>query len=59
MLDIDSDRTQQYAYFVGHIEILEVEKLAASRRKAGEARRRSRHKPNKAAGGVRINGDWS
>ena len=42
MLDIDSDRTQQYAYFVGHIEILEVEKLAASRRKVGEAKRRSR-----------------
>ena len=42
MLDIDSDLTWQYAYFGGHIEILEVEKLAASRRKVGEAKRRSR-----------------
>ncbi len=37
MLDIYSDLTQQCAYFGGHIEILEVEELAALRRKVGEA----------------------
>ena len=34
MLDIYSDLTQQYAYFGGHAEIIEVEELAALRRKA-------------------------
>src|ERR1700691_704858 len=33
MLDIYSDLTQQCAYFGGHIEILEVDELAALRRK--------------------------
>jgi L-arabinose isomerase len=37
MLDIYSDFTQQCAYFGGHIEILEVEELAALRRDVGEA----------------------
>jgi L-arabinose isomerase len=37
MLDIYSDLTQQCAYFGGHIEILEVEELAALRRQVGEA----------------------
>lgn len=37
MLDIYSDFTQQCAYFGGHIEILEVEELAALRREVGEA----------------------
>src|ERR1700736_5274118 len=37
MLDIYSDLTQQCAYFGGHIEILEVEELAALRRDVGEA----------------------
>jgi L-arabinose isomerase len=32
MLDIYSDLTQQCAYFAGHVEILEVEELAALRR---------------------------
>ena len=32
MLDIYSDLTQQCAYFGGHIEILEVDELAALRR---------------------------
>jgi len=42
MLDIYSDLTQQSAYFGGHIEIIEVEELAALRRevKASEASRR-------------------
>jgi L-arabinose isomerase len=35
MLDIYSDLTQQCAYFGGHIEILEVEELAALRREVG------------------------
>src|ERR1700683_1329917 len=35
MLDIYSDLTQQCAYFGGHIEILEVDELAALRRKGG------------------------
>jgi L-arabinose isomerase len=44
MLDIYSDLTQQSAYFGGHIEIIEVEELAALRRevKASEASRRVR-----------------
>lgn len=37
MLDIYSDLTQQCAYFGGHIEILEVEELAALRRDVREA----------------------
>jgi len=37
MLDIYSDLTQQSAYFGGHIEILEVEELAALRREVGDA----------------------
>jgi L-arabinose isomerase len=36
MLDIYSDLTQQCAYFGGHIEILEVEELAALRREVAE-----------------------
>jgi L-arabinose isomerase len=37
MLDIYSDLTQQCAYFGGHIEILEVEELAALRLGVGES----------------------
>ena len=37
MLDIYSDLTQQCAYFGGHIQILEVEELAALRREVSEA----------------------
>ncbi len=37
MLDIYSDLTQQCAYFGGHVEILEVEELAALRREVGDA----------------------
>jgi len=37
MLDIYSDLTQQCAYFGGHIEILEVEELAALRRDVGQS----------------------
>jgi L-arabinose isomerase len=37
MLDIYSDLTQQCSYFGGHIEILEVEELAALRREVNEA----------------------
>lgn len=33
MLDIYSDLTQQYAYFGGHIELLEVEELVAHRKR--------------------------
>jgi len=36
MLDIYSDLTQQCAYFGGHVEILEVEELAALRRDVGQ-----------------------
>jgi L-arabinose isomerase len=36
MLDIYSDFTQQYRYFGGHIEIIEVEELAAMRRAVPE-----------------------
>jgi L-arabinose isomerase len=36
MLDIYADLTQQCAYFGGHIEILEVEELAALRRNVSE-----------------------
>src|ERR1700689_5471484 len=37
MLDIYSDLTQQCAYFGGHVEILEVEELAALRRDVSES----------------------
>ena len=37
MLDVYSDFTQQCAYFGGHIEIIEVEELAALRRAVSEA----------------------
>ncbi len=37
MLDIYSDLTQQCAYFGGHIEVLEVEELAALRRDVSDA----------------------
>lgn len=37
MLDIYSDLTQQCAYFGGHIEILEVEELAALRRSISDS----------------------
>ncbi|HEY4064901.1 MAG TPA: arabinose isomerase [Puia sp.] len=36
MLDIYTDLTQQYAGFGGHIELIEVEELAALRREVGE-----------------------
>jgi L-arabinose isomerase len=42
MLDIYSDFTQQCAYFGGHIEILEVEELAALRRDVSDADLRRR-----------------
>src|ERR1700757_877651 len=37
MLDIYSDLTQQCAFFGGHIEVLEVEELAAFRREVNNA----------------------
>ena len=37
MLDIYSDLTQQCAYFGGHVEVVEVEELAALRREVREA----------------------
>jgi L-arabinose isomerase len=37
MLDIYSDLTQQCAYFGGHVEILEVDELAARRREVSES----------------------
>jgi L-arabinose isomerase len=42
MLDIYSDLTQQCAYFGGHVEIVEVEELAALRREAKESETRDR-----------------
>ncbi len=36
MLDIYSDLTQQCAYFGGHIEIVEVDELAALRRQVSD-----------------------
>jgi L-arabinose isomerase len=42
MLDTYSDLTQQSAYFGGHIEILEVEELAALRRGVSEAQAKHR-----------------
>ncbi len=37
MLDIYTDLTLQYKYFGGHIELLEVEELAALRKQVSEA----------------------
>lgn len=37
MLDIYSDLTQQYSYFGGHVEIVEIEELAALRRHVGDS----------------------
>ena len=37
MLDIYSDLTQHFAYFGGHVEIIEVEELAALRREVSDA----------------------
>ncbi|GEP95796.1 arabinose isomerase [Chitinophaga cymbidii] len=42
MLDIYTDLTQQYAYFGGHIELLEVEELAALRKHVTTAAMRER-----------------
>ncbi len=42
MLDIYSDLTQQCAYFGGHVEILEVEELAALRRETKDSETRER-----------------
>jgi len=42
MLDIYSDLTQQCAYFGGHIEVLEVDELAALRREVGEGEIRTK-----------------
>jgi L-arabinose isomerase len=42
MLDIYSDLTQQCAYFGGHIEILEVDELAALRRQVSDEEIKSR-----------------
>jgi L-arabinose isomerase len=42
MLDIYSDFTQQCAYFGGHVEIVEVEELAALRSEVSEADARNR-----------------
>lgn len=42
MLDIYTDLTKQYAYFGGHIELLEVEELATLRKEVTEAERKER-----------------
>jgi L-arabinose isomerase len=42
MLDIYSDLTQQCAYFGGHIEIVEVDELAALRRQVSDAEMKKR-----------------
>jgi L-arabinose isomerase len=42
MLDIYSDLTQQCAHFGGHIEVVEVDELAALRRQVSEAERKRR-----------------
>lgn len=42
MLDIYTDLTQQYAHFGGHIELLEVEELAALRKVTGPAELKDR-----------------
>ena len=44
MLDIYTDLTQQYASFGGHIELIEVEELAARRRSVGPAEAQERVK---------------
>jgi L-arabinose isomerase len=44
MLDIYSDLTQQYRFFGGHIELIEVDELAALRRDVTEAAIRERVK---------------
>jgi len=44
MLDIYTDLTQQYAHFGGHIELLEVEELAALRKTVTEVQRKERLK---------------
>lgn len=44
MLDIYTDLTQQYAHFGGHIELLEVEELAALRKEVSPADARDRVK---------------
>ena len=42
MLDIYSDLTQQYAHFGGHIELLEVDELAALRKEVNEVQLKER-----------------
>jgi L-arabinose isomerase len=42
MLDIYSDLTQQYAHFGGHIELIEVDELAALRKTVTDAEARER-----------------
>ncbi|QEH39600.1 arabinose isomerase [Chitinophaga sp. XS-30] len=42
MLDIYTDLTQQYAYFGGHIELLEVEELVSFRREVSAAATKER-----------------
>jgi len=42
MLDIYSDLTKQYAYFGGHIELIEVEELVAHRKQVSEKETRQR-----------------
>ena len=49
MLDIYSDFTQQYAYFGGHIEILEVEELVALRAAVTDSDARGRVEEFKTA----------
>ncbi|NQV76130.1 MAG: arabinose isomerase [Bacteroidetes bacterium] len=44
MLDIYTDLTQQYAYFGGHIELLEVEELAILRKEVSEREKSERLK---------------
>ena len=44
MLDIYTDLTQQYAHFGGHIELLEVEELAAFRKEVSPVEARDRVK---------------
>jgi L-arabinose isomerase len=42
MLDIYSDLTQQYAHFGGHIELIEVDELAALRKQVSEEQLKNR-----------------
>jgi L-arabinose isomerase len=44
MLDIYTDLTQQYASFGGHIELIEVEELAALRKQVTEDEKRARRR---------------